>query len=122
MLSIQTVSFRVPEIMSDEMKKNIYDAARMTVELEDNFIDNAFSQGDVEGLDPKDLKNYIRYRTNGKLIELGLKSNWKNIDKESLDRLQWFDVLSQGVVSQDTFAGRTSDYSKGQLDFEDIYE
>lgn len=110
-----------PELMTDELKKNIYDAARMTVELEDNFIDNAFSMGDIEGLDHKDLKNYIRYRTNGKLIELGLKSNWKNIDKESLEKMVWFDVLSQGVVSQDFFAGRTSDYGKGNLDFSEVY-
>lgn len=111
-----------PEIFNDELKAELYEAARLTVQLEDDFIDTAFSVGEIEGLDSKDLKNYIRYRANTKLIEIGLASNWKNIDKDALERFQWFDVLAQGVVSQDFFAGRVTDYSKGSLDFEDIYE
>ena len=111
-----------PDIFTDELKKEIYDAARLTVDLEDNFIDRAFQGGGIEGLDPKDLKNYIRYRANSKLQELGLKSNWRNIDKDSLNRLQWFDVLSQGQVLQDFFAGRVSDYGKELADFEGIYD
>jgi ribonucleoside-diphosphate reductase beta chain len=110
-----------PEIFTDELKKDIYDAARLTVQLEDAFIDKAFELGPIEGLDPKDLKNYIRYRANSKLQELGLKSNWKNIDKESLERLSWFDVLSNGVTLQDFFASRETAYAKSIVDFEDIW-
>lgn len=111
-----------PDLWSDELKKEIYDASRLTVKLEDDFIDKAFELGQIEGVNSHDLKTYIRYRTNAKLIEIGLKSNWKNIDKEALNRMQWFDVLSQGVVSQDFFAGRVTDYSKGFVDFENVYE
>lgn len=110
-----------PELLDDELKKDIYEAARLTVHLEDDFIDKAFELGEIEGLDSGDLKNYIRYRTNNRLSQLGLAANWKNIDKEALDRLQWFDVLTQGVVAQDFFAGRVTDYAKANLDFEDIY-
>jgi len=111
-----------PEIWTDELKKEIYEAARLTIELEDNFIEKAFEGGNIEGLDPKDLKMYIRYRANSKLQELGLKSNWKNIDKDALNRLQWFDVMSQGVNLQDFFAGRVSEYARSGADFDDIYE
>lgn len=111
-----------PEIMDDEMRADLLEAARVTVTLEDNFIDKAFSMGEMPGIDSGDLKNYIRYRTNAKLQQLGLAANWKNIDKDALDRMQWFDILSQGVVAQDFFAGRVSDYGKGSLDFEDIYD
>ena len=48
-----------PEIWTDELKKDIYEAARIAVELEDNFIDKAFSRGSLRGLDPRDLKNFI---------------------------------------------------------------
>lgn len=111
-----------PEIWTDELKQELYDSARTTVALEDDFIDRAFDTGPVEGIDPKDLKNYIRFRTNTKLADIGLKSNWRNIDQEALERMQWFDVLSQGVVSQDSFAGRVSDYGKAQVNFDDIFE
>lgn len=111
-----------PEMFNDELKKKIYDAARTTIQLEDDFIDMAFSIGPVDGLTKEDLKNYIRFRANTKLQDLGLKSNWKNIDKESLTNLEWFDVMSSGVGMQDFFAGRVSDYSKGTKNWESIWE
>lgn len=109
-----------PEIWNDELKKEIYEAARLTVDLEDNFIDNAFALGPIEGLDPRDLKQYIRFRCNTKLSDLTLKANWKNIDKEAVSRVtSWFDILSSGVTQQDFFAGRETNYSRG-LDWSSI--
>ncbi len=110
-----------PDLLTDELKKEIYDAARLTVELEDSFIESAFSKGDLPNLSMHDLKNYIRYRANTKLHDLGLKSNWKNIDKDALQRLEWFDVLSSGVEMQDFFAQKVSAYSKGLADFEEVW-
>lgn len=102
-----------PELFNDEMKKGIYDAARLTIELEDAFLENAFSVGDIEGLSLHDMKQFIRHRANMKLKELGLKKNWKNIDQEALKRMSWFDVLSNSNLShQDFFSGRVSTYSK----------
>jgi len=110
-----------PEVWTDEVKKEIYDAARLTVELEDKFIETAFTKGNLPNLSMHDLKNYIRYRANTKLQDLGLKQNWKNIDKESLERLEWFDVLSSGVELQDFFAQKVTAYSKGMADFEGVW-
>lgn len=110
-----------PEIWTDELKKDIYDAARLTIELEDDFIDKAFELGPIEGLNPKDLKAFIRHRCNVKLQDIGLKSNWKNIDKDAVARMDWFDVLSSGVSMQDFFSGRVTDYSKGHKDWSTIW-
>ncbi|MEM4359942.1 MAG: ribonucleotide-diphosphate reductase subunit beta [Candidatus Bilamarchaeaceae archaeon] len=109
------------EVWTDDLKKQVYDSARLTVDLEDSFIDKVFELGPIEGLDPKDLKNYIRFRANTKLQDLGLKSNWKNIDKESLRRMEWFDALSSGVNHSDFFAQRVVDYTKGSIDFSKIW-
>jgi ribonucleotide reductase beta subunit family protein with ferritin-like domain len=110
-----------PDIWTDELKKDLYDAARLTVELEDNFIDKVFELGSIEGLDPKDLKTFIRHRCNTKLQDIGLKSNWKNLDKESLKRMEWFDTMSVGVSQQDFFAGRVDSYSRGNKDWDSIF-
>jgi ribonucleoside-diphosphate reductase beta chain len=110
-----------PDIWDDELKKDIYDAARLTVELEDNFIDNAFSLGKIRGLDPKDLKNFIRMRTNAKLHDLGLKTNWKNIDQDSLKRMAWFDDLSGSTAFTDFFAKRVTDYSKCDFTMDNLF-
>jgi len=111
-----------PELWTDDLKKKIYDAARLTVELEDTFIDKAFKLGSIEGLTKADLKTFIRFRTNTKLTDLGLKANWKNIDKTALERMSWFDILSGGASHSDFFASRVSEYSKGQIDFSNIWE
>lgn len=110
-----------PDIWDDSLKDEIYEAARLTVDLEDAFIDKAFELGSVEGLDAKDIKAFIRHRCNIKLEDLGLKRNWKNIDQESLKKMEWFDVMSAGVAHQDFFAGRVSDYSKGNIDWEQMW-
>lgn len=117
----RTLLSEYPDIFTDELKKDIYDAARTTVELEDAFIDKAFELGSVDGLNSNDLKNFIRYRTNTKLNDLGLKKNWKNIDKESLERMSWFDIMSAGVSHSDFFASRVDSYAKGTHDWEQIW-
>lgn len=107
-----------PEIWDDELKKDIFDAARMAVQLEENFIDQVFPDSKpILGLDPKDLKEYIKYRTNTKLGDLGLKPNFENLDEEALARMDWFDYLTAGELHQDFFSGRVSDYSKGVVDW-----
>lgn len=118
----RTLVSEYPEIMTDELKKAIYQAARDTIDLEDAFIDKAFELGPVEGLDPKDLKQFIRHRGNTKLEDLGMKKNWKNIDKSALERMNWFDVLSAGVSHADFFASRVTDYSKGKSDFTGVWD
>lgn len=118
----RTLISEFPEIMTDDFKKSIYEAARVTIDLEDAFIDQAFALGPVEGLDPKDLKVFIRHRANAKLSDLGFKANWKNLDKAAIERMSWFDVLSGGVNMQDFFSGRPSDYAKGNISFDKIFE
>ncbi len=117
----RTLISEFPDLLTDELKKEIYDAARLTIELEDSFIDKTFELGSIEGLDPDDLKVFIRHRANTKLGDLGLKKNWKSLDKEALERMSWFGTLSAGVAHADFFAQRVSDYSKGTIDFSGVW-
>jgi len=107
---------------TQDLKKDIYDAARLSVKLEDDFIDNAFGLGDIRGLDPVDLKNFIRMRANAKLYDLGLKTNWKNIDQASLDRMSWFEEMSGGTKFTDFFSSRVTDYSRCGFTVDNLFE
>ncbi len=111
-----------PGLMTEQLKEDILEAARLTIELEDSFIDKAFELGEIEGLTVHDMKNFIRHRCNVKLVDMDLKKLWKNLDKEALDRMSWFDVLSAGVSHSDFFASRVTDYSKGNMDFSKIFD
>jgi len=110
-----------PNLWTDDLKKTIYEAARLTVSLEDNFIDKAFEMGNIESISSKDLKNFIRNRANVKLGDLGLKTNWRNIDQDSLKKMEWFDYLSTGVEQQDFFANRVSDYAVSSMTIDDMF-
>lgn len=110
-----------PEIWTDELKNELYEAARITVQLEDNFIDNAFSLGVVRGLDPRDLKQFIRKKANEKLNEIGLKNNWKNIDDDAVKRMDWFENLSGGVNFTDFFSTKVTDYSKSNITIDNLF-
>src|ERR1700722_1293532 len=118
----RTLISEFPEIMTDALKEELYDAARLTVELEDNFIAKAFELGTIEGIDHHDMKAFIRFRTNTKLGDLGLGKLWKNIDKDALERMSWFDVMSSGNSHDDFFASRIDSYAKGVIDFTHIWD
>lgn len=110
-----------PKLFNDDLKTKVYDAARLTVQLEDDFIDNAFSLGEIRGLDPKDLKCFIRMRANAKLQDLGLKSNWRNIDKAALERMSWFEMKVNGKVNKDFFDSRPTEYQTVNWKFEEMF-
>jgi ribonucleotide reductase beta subunit family protein with ferritin-like domain len=111
-----------PEIWTKEFKASVYEAARISVELEDNFIDSVFSLGEIRGLDPKDLKSFIRNQANDKLIELGLKTNWKNLDQNSLEKMAWFGTVSDGISNVDFFSSRVTEYSKVNFTMENMFD
>lgn len=95
-----------PRIVNDAFKKEIYEMARQTVELEDAFVDLAFDHsGDaIEGLTRQEIKDYIRYITDKRLVSLGLKENY-NIEENPLP---WIDSIVGGIHKQNFFEGRST--------------
>ena len=106
-------------------KEDIYAAAKLMMELEENYIDKMFEMGDIENLKAFDLKQFIRKRTNEKLQELGYtdKRRFFHYDNEAANNLDWFYHLTGGHTHTDFFAIRPTDYSKANEgeDFEDIW-
>lgn len=94
-------------IVNDELKAKIYQIARDVVTLEDKFIDLAFDNNVVEGLTKEEVKNYIRYITDRRLIQLGLKSNFKVKENP----LPWLDWILNGVDHSNFFEKRVTEYS-----------
>jgi ribonucleoside-diphosphate reductase beta chain len=99
-----------PELL-DECKESIEEASKLIVQLETNFIDMIFEQGDLENLEKEDLKEFIKARTNTKLQELGYDPIHE-FDKSKAEKLEWFYHLTGGLTHTDFFAVRPTDYSK----------
>ncbi len=99
-----------PEL-KDAVRTAVEQAAEYMVQMEEQFIDKMFEQGDLENLKKKDLKNFIRKRANEKLHELGYESIF-NFEVKSAEQLDWFYHLTGGHTHTDFFAVRPTDYSK----------
>ena len=98
------------EIWTDDFKKEIYQACRDMVELEDRFLDLVFEMGDIEGLTKEEVLQYIRYIADRRLLQLGLKPNYGVKDNPLL----WLDDVL-GVEHQNFFEGRATAYMKAGL-------
>lgn len=107
------------EIWNDELKAKLYTIAEKMVALEDRFIDLAFSMGAMDGLDADDVKRYIRYITDRRLISLGLKG----IMKVKKNPLPWVEEMINAPTHTNFFENRATDYAKGALkgDWGDVW-
>ena len=97
-----------PEIWDDELKSEIYQIARDMVEHEDAFIDLAFEQGGIQGLTADEMKTYIRFIADRRLIQLGLKGNFKVKENP----LGWMDAILNSPEHSNFFEARSTEYSK----------
>jgi ribonucleoside-diphosphate reductase beta chain len=96
-----------PRIVNDEFKRDIYSMARQVVKLEDKVIDLAYESGDIVGLDKGEVKTYIRYLADRRLIQMGLKGNFKVKENP----LPWVEELTSGDSMSNFFEKTVTDYS-----------
>jgi ribonucleoside-diphosphate reductase beta chain len=99
------------EIWNDELKGKIYTIAERMVQLEDKFIDLAFGVNQMEGLSSEDVKKYIRYIADRRLISLGLKG----VFKVKKNPLPWVEEMINAPTHTNFFENRATDYAKGAL-------
>lgn len=113
-----------PEVWTEELRSNLYEACATIVHFEDAFIDLAFEVGDVEGLNARQVKQYIRYIADRRLMQLGLKEIYM-VDHNPLP---WLDEILNGVEHTNFFENRVTEYSKAATTgtweeaFEDIMD
>lgn len=100
-----------PHIWQDAFKAELYGIARKMVELEDAFIDLAFAQGGIEGLTADEVKQYIRFIADRRLLGMGLKPNYGVKDNP----LPWLDWVLNGIEHTNFFENRSTEYAKGNL-------
>jgi ribonucleoside-diphosphate reductase beta chain len=97
--------------LKEAIKADVVQAAELMRDLEHNFIDKIFENGDLDNLSASDLKHFITKRVNEKLIELGYESAFE-YDEAAADNLEWFYHLTGGHTHTDFFAVRPTDYAK----------
>ncbi|MBI4182545.1 MAG: ribonucleotide-diphosphate reductase subunit beta [Proteobacteria bacterium] len=97
-----------PEIWTDELKRDLYVACATIVDHEDAFIDLAFEMGGVEGIEAHEVKEYIRFIADRRLMQLGLQPLF-HIEKNPLP---WLDEMLNAVEHTNFFENRATEYSR----------
>ena len=95
--------------LTKSVADNIKGCCETVVQLEDKFIDLAFEAGEVEGMTPADIKQYIRYIADWRLGQLKLKP----IFGIEAHPLPWLTEITNGVEHANFFEARATEYSKG---------
>ena len=85
----------------------------------DNTIDLAFGISEMEGLTAEEVKKYIRYIADRRLISLGLKG----IFKVKKNPLPWVEEMINAPTHTNFFENRATDYAKGATkgDWADVW-
>ena len=97
-----------PEIWTEALKQELYETCATIVQHEDAFIDLAFEQGPIEGLDAAQVKKYIRYIADRRLVQLGLNELYHVQDNP----LPWLDDMLNAVEHANFFENRSTEYSR----------
>ena len=108
-----------PEVVDDQLNRELYVACNTVVGHEDAFIDRAFEMGGVEGLTASEVKTYIRYIADRRLTQLGLQP----IYDIGQNNLSWMDEMLNAIEHTNFFENRATEYSRAatQGDWEDAF-
>ena len=101
-----------PALWGEALKRDIYLTCATIVDHEDAFIDLAFEQGPVQGLTAREVKEYIRYIADRRLLQLGLNQLYH----VARNPLPWLDDMLNAVEHTNFFENRATEYSKASTD------
>lgn len=97
-----------PGVWTPDFERELYKSCDTIVHHEEAFIDLAFEMGSIEGLTAREVKNYIRYIADRRLVQLGLQPVYR-IEKNPLP---WMDEMLNGMEHANFFEARATEYSK----------
>jgi ribonucleoside-diphosphate reductase beta chain len=97
-----------PDVWTEAFQRELYVACSTIVDHEDAFIDLAFEMGGVQGMTAEDVKSYLRYTADKRLMQLGLQP----IYRVERNPLPWLDIMLNGVEHVNFFENRATEYSK----------
>ena len=106
-------------LWTDDVKREIYTIAEKMVDLEDKFVNLAFKMGNVENLTKQEVKEYIRFIADRRLISMGLRG----IFGVKTNPLPWVSEMIEAPIHTNFFENRATDYSRGALkgSWEDVW-
>ena len=109
-----------PAVWTEAFQRELVTICNTVVTHEDAFIDLAFELGGIEGLEGREVKDYIRYIADRRLSQLGLQP----IYRTEQNPLPWMDEMLNGMEHTNFFENRATEYSKAATTgtWEEVFE
>ncbi|MDO4880700.1 MAG: ribonucleotide-diphosphate reductase subunit beta [Capnocytophaga sp.] len=99
-----------PEL-KERVKNDVIEYVRNYIQLEDKMLDWIFELGELKFFTKKDLQNYMRYRLDDSLTQLGLGKPF-DVSPEDIKNMLWFEEEVFSNELDDFFAKRPTAYTK----------
>lgn len=108
-----------PRLFNKSLKAEIVTICETIVSHEDAFIDLAFELGPVQGMTADEVKQYIRFIADRRLLQLHLAPIYGVKDNP----LPWMDELLNAPEFTNFFENRSTEYSRAATkgDWEDVF-
>jgi len=106
--------------VTQAVRDDIIDVAKTMVKLEHDFVELAFGIGDIQGMKPKEIHDYVQYVADWRLTQLKLptvfgyfKTTESGYEQVKQHPLPWLVEILNGVEHANFFEQRATEYSKG---------
>lgn len=109
-IGLYHVFARESQALTPTLVSEFRDMGRVVVEQEHKYVDLAFEQGGIEGMEPGDVKKYIEFIMDWRLRQMNLPELFGHYTEHPLP---WLQSLLSGVEHANFFEARATSYSKG---------
>jgi len=107
-----TIKEEQPELWTPEFQERIVQNIKDAVEMEYQWGAACIQEG-ILGLTPENLREYLQFVGDIRLLSLGLQKVWN-----SQNPFPWIDELTQGsMIEVNFFEGRVKEYQTGTLEW-----
>lgn len=108
---INTLRQEYPELFDDELEQRVREEALEALKAESAIVDWMIGSYSDEGINSPLLKEYIRYRIEASLNQIGYTAGL-SIHTHSIKEFLWMDEELLGYQMKDFFAGKDKNYGK----------
>ncbi len=108
---INQIKAEFPEFFDEETKESIRMIVKKSIEVEREILDWIFSEGNIENISKTDLLNFMKFRADESIAEVGLDKLF-NITSEEYRPMAWFEEEVFANSLDDFFAKRPVEYTK----------
>jgi ribonucleoside-diphosphate reductase beta chain len=106
-----------PELDTKENKAYVYKTFDRAVQLETDWAYHLLDG--IKGLDLEDLSDYIKFKANQRLSQMGLEKPYEGVDN-CLPWIRPFSDEALNATNTDFFEGKPRTYAKVTSDFDDL--